>query len=742
MTAATVQIYGSSAEQLFAEFRWLERLIERELRRFRGHATGKGAQDLFHGMYISDQQIDRLMAQGSPERASSIPPQDNAEALREELDQRRAASLQAGVPLALSRLSSLFALSTLEEHIVLAALAPEVDGKFGTLYAYLQDEFTRRRPSIDLALRLLCASPGEQLNSLKVFSHQAPLYAMRILRPPDKPADDPLRQRSLVLDEPIVDFLLNTDSLEVNLAACLQVVPVVRLLDQLRWSGSLKQQLSALIHGFLQASSPANAQLSLHFHGPRGTGKRTLAAALCREVGIPLLCVDVSEVIARFDDFEVGLRVLFRQGILSRAALFLDNLDCLAGDDERNTSRRKSIWRALRELSSLCFLATSEAGAPRDLLPSSHCISVELPAPDLSQRHELWRSLAAERAADDVQFSPLVNWPELTVKFRVTPGQMTAALDTAVGLGRLRSPGESVVCADDLHRGLYSQSNTKLATLARKLTTRFSWSDIVLPPNALAQLHELCSQVKHRQTVYTDWGFDHKLSLGKGLCALLCGQSGVGKTMAVEIIARELQLEVFKIDLSNVVSKYIGETEKNLSRIFHEAESSNAILFFDEADALFGKRSEIKDAHDRYANIEINYLLQRVEEFEGLVILATNLRKNIDEAFFRRMQFVVEFPFPDASHRYRIWRQHFPPEAPAADDIDLSYLAAKFNVSGGNIKNIVVNAAFLAAEDGRIIRMEHLIRATKREYEKIGRLCTDNEFAPYHTMLATTGGAR
>jgi SpoVK/Ycf46/Vps4 family AAA+-type ATPase len=742
MTPGTVPIYGSSAEQLFAELRWLECLVGRELRRFRGQVTGQGPQDLFHGMYISDQQIDRLMAQSSQERASSVPAQDNAAALREELDQRRAASMEADVPLALSHLSSLFALSALEERMVLVALAPEVDGKFGTLYAYLQDEVARRRPSVDLALRLLCASPTEQLDALKIFSHQASLYGMRILRVPDKQADEPLRQRSLLLDEPIVDFLLNIHSLEPNIAACLQVTPAVCLLDHLRWSSSLKQQLSNLIHSFLQARSQANAQLSLHFHGPKGTGKRTLAAALCREVGIPLLCVDVSEVMARFDNFEIGLRVLFRQGILSRGALLLDNLDCLAGDDERNISRRKSVCRVLHELSSLCFLATSETRTPSELLPSSHCVSVELPAPDLSQRRELWHSLAGEGASGNLRFSPDVNWPELTVKFRVTPGEMTSALDTAVGLARLRSPRDVVVCADDIHRGLYSQSNSKLATLARKLTTRFSWSDIVLPPNSLAQLRELCSQVKHRQTVYTDWGFDRKLSLGKGLCALLCGPSGVGKTMAVEIIARELQLEVFKIDLSNVVSKYIGETEKNLSRIFHEAESSNAILFFDEADALFGKRSEIKDAHDRYANIEINYLLQRVEEFEGLVILATNLRKNIDEAFFRRMQFVVEFPFPDAAHRYRIWRQHFPPEAPAADDIDFSYLATKFNVSGGNIKNIVVNAAFLAAADGRIIRMEHVIRATKREYEKIGRLCTENEFTPYHTMLATVGGAR
>jgi SpoVK/Ycf46/Vps4 family AAA+-type ATPase len=205
--------------------------------------------------------------------------------------------------------------------------------------------------------------------------------------------------------------------------------------------------------------------------------------------------------------------------------------------------------------------------------------------------------------------------------------------------------------------------------------------------------------------------------------------------MAVEIVAKELQIDAYKIDLSTVVSKYIGETEKNLSRIFHEAETSNAILFFDEADALFGKRSEVKDAHDRYANIELNYLLQRMEEFEGLVILATNLRKNIDEAFFRRMHFAVEFPAPDEALRFQIWRQHFPEAAPLGSDVDFDFLANRFNLTGGHIKNIVVNAAFLAADASDRIRMEHLLRAAKREYDKIGRPCPEAECAPYQAYF-------
>jgi SpoVK/Ycf46/Vps4 family AAA+-type ATPase len=280
-------------------------------------------------------------------------------------------------------------------------------------------------------------------------------------------------------------------------------------------------------------------------------------------------------------------------------------------------------------------------------------------------------------------------------------------------------------------RGCFAQSNQRLGSLARKLTVKRGWADLTLPRHTLDQLEEICAHVRYRRRVYEEWEFQGRMPHGRGMCALFYGASGVGKTMAVEIIARELQLEAYKIDLSTVVSKYIGETEKNLSRIFAEAESSNAILFFDEADALFGKRSEVKDAHDRYSNIEISYLLQRVEEFEGLVILASNLRKNIDDGFFRRMHFAVEFPLPDAAHRYRIWQQHFPDKAPLGADVDFDFLSRRFPMAGGNIKNIVLNAAFLAASNGGVICMEHLIRATRREYEKTGRVCTETDFAPY-----------
>jgi SpoVK/Ycf46/Vps4 family AAA+-type ATPase len=284
-------------------------------------------------------------------------------------------------------------------------------------------------------------------------------------------------------------------------------------------------------------------------------------------------------------------------------------------------------------------------------------------------------------------------------------------------------------------RACRMESNQNLLRFGRKIDPSYEWHDVVLPPDTRSQLHEICACVRHKRRVVEGWGFGAKFSVGKGLVVLFAGASGTGKTMCAEIIGGDLQLDVYKIDLSCVVSKYIGETERNLSRIFDEAETSNSILFFDEADALFGKRTEVKDAHDRYANIEINYLLQKLDDYEGIVILATNLRGNLDKAFTRRLNYLVDFPFPNEHDRERIWTRVFPNETPLREDIRLDFLARKFKLAGGNIKNIAVNSAYLAADNGGRVGMEQVILATKREYQKLGRLCSKSEFGPYFNLV-------
>jgi SpoVK/Ycf46/Vps4 family AAA+-type ATPase len=267
-----------------------------------------------------------------------------------------------------------------------------------------------------------------------------------------------------------------------------------------------------------------------------------------------------------------------------------------------------------------------------------------------------------------------------------------------------------------------SVSCGRLGELATKVEPRYGWADLVLPTDRVTLLREVCDQVRHRTRVHDEWGFGSTVAHGTGLGVLFSGPPGTGKTMAAQVLAADVGLDLYRVDLSRVVSKYIGETEKNLSQIFDEARDGDAILFFDEADALFGRRSEVSDAHDRYANIETGYLLQRMEDHDGVVVLATNLRQNMDDAFLRRLRFLVDFPFPDEEHRRRIWQGHFPATAPLDPGVDCAHLAREFPVAGGSIKNIILNAAFLAAADGGTIRTEHLLAGTRREFDKVGKV--------------------
>jgi SpoVK/Ycf46/Vps4 family AAA+-type ATPase len=267
---------------------------------------------------------------------------------------------------------------------------------------------------------------------------------------------------------------------------------------------------------------------------------------------------------------------------------------------------------------------------------------------------------------------------------------------------------------------------------------RYGWEDLVLPEDRMRQLHAIASRMRFRSIVHRDWDMGKKLARGRGLSVLFSGPTGAGKTMAADVLANELSLHLFQIDLSTVVSKYIGETELNLNAIFHEAELSQSLLFFDEAESLFAKRTEVKDAHDRYANIEVNYLLQRIEQYQGVVVLATNFQKNLDEAFLRRLHHVVEFPFPDEEAREKIWRLHLAGKAPKADDLDYGFLASQFQLSGGSIRNVVVEAAFLAAEELGVkgpISIDHVIEALKHEYQKQGKLVMKTDLGRFARVV-------
>ena len=609
-------------------------------------------------------------------------------------------------------------------------LAPELRRKYDTLYAYVQDDITRKRPSVDLVLDLLCASEAERWHARTVFADHAPLFRHGILHrveDPRSPSGSSGLAQFLQLDQRMLTYILGNNHLDGRLDGYARLIAPSSSLEEVLVEPTIKTRLTHFTRQRFSQQSSAAQQLVLYFHGPYGVGKRDLALGLCAQWDCPLLYVDLELLLARETDVATGLRLAFREGRLLYAALYVDHIDALLREEGKARGWMKVLAHTAEAYGWLTFLAGEKPWSLQGVFDQESFCAVEIPMPDAPMRQAAWER-AMERfmpGAERAWAGPLAN------QFRLTPGQIHDAAAWAEQRHAMQGGPQAITLAE-LYAACRSQSHHKLGELAVKVEPHYGWEDLVLPAEKLEQLKEICSQMAHRYRVFGEWGFQRKLSHGRGLSALFAGPSGTGKTMAAEVMAHALQLDLYKIDLSGVVSKYIGETEKNLARVFQEAESSNAILFFDEADALFGKRTKISDAHDRYANIETSYLLQRMEAYEGMVILATNLRENMDEAFTRRIRFIVEFPFPNATHRKLIWQTHFPREAPVGADLDYEWLAQQFQITGGNIKNVVLNAAFFAAADGGVIGMAHVLRGARREFEKIGKLWNDKLFVQPH----------
>lgn len=721
--------FAVSLQHILAELERIDLLIQVQVWRARQVHL---ADEAFQGLVITEEEVDALLEQpaGLPNWTRAPGPWSQPEVqtaldrLASDIARRQVESQRQGAVLRLAELVRRFDLTPLDVDILLICLAPELDLRYERLYAYLQDDVTKKRPSVDLALNLLSADFEAKIAGRTRFTPQAPLLKHGLLSLFDDPAQPqpPLLGKYLKVDERLVGYLLDSDEPDHRLLPFVHIVQPQVHIEELLLPAEVKRRLVLL------SRSPDRGDhgLVFYFQGPYGAGKQTTAEALGRELGRRLSMVDgekllVSEELA----FESAVRLVSREVRLQDAVLYWKDFDALLTDERQPWL--DVLLRAIEQQAGLTILAGNTIWEPADALRGHPFVRVVFHRPGHAERVQLWmQSLDGRQPVD-----PGVDLDMLASKFRFTAGEIQDAAITAHNLARWRDPARACVIEEDLYTASRLQSNRKLATLARKITPHYTWDDIVLPAGRLQQLREICNQVKYRAQVYDAWGFDHKLALGKGLNVLFAGPSGTGKTMAAEIMAGELGLDLYKIDLSSVVSKYIGETEKNLARIFEEAETSNAILFFDEADALFGKRSEVRDSHDRYANIEISYLLQRMEEYDGMAILATNLHKNMDEAFVRRMHFTVDFPFPDTGNRQRIWEKIWPAETPRDPALDLVFMARRFEIPGGSIRNIALAAAFLAADDGQIVDMGHLIRATQREYQKMGKVVADGEFGEY-----------
>lgn len=563
-------------------------------------------------------------------------------------------------------------------------LLPEVEAGFSQLFAYMNDDAQRRDLTPALARRLIGALP---LPAAALLAVEGPLLAPALIDPPDpaRSYDD----RPLRLCDGVVTFLMG-----------LRRTPEDSLLSP---------HLRPIPDGPLAALAPLVGDVddvrrfakgTLIVSGPEGSGRLALAAALARHQGVLPLALDARDLDPKL------WSVALREAALLSARLVVIHAEAMPA---------YLLERAAAADRPLTLLAPGRLAI--------ECPQITLRPPGRAGALALWRATLAPGTPDREDLAAM-----LAHRFRLPVSELLAvARDTAA-----TSSAKAATSA------CLARSSTALDTLAKRVETTQDWADLILPDRQMSALQGLVARATHARQVYDSWGFGRKLSPDRGLTALFSGPSGAGKTLSAAIIARALGLPLYRVDLSSTVSKYIGETEKHLEQIFTGAEGGNACLFFDECDALFGKRSEVSDAHDRYANIETSYLLQRLETHRGIVILASNHPQNIDEAFTRRIDVTVSFPMPDAETRKRLWQTLLPPEAGAS--IDTETLGRQFDLSGGAIRNCLVTAAFLAAGEGGRLTTDHCLRAVAQEYEKSGRPLTRTEFGDAFSGLRLRRG--
>ncbi|MGE0598872.1 MAG: ATP-binding protein [Dehalococcoidia bacterium] len=676
--AVAMVIDLAQASRLAAE------LLGAEVARMRQRGVPVGEDDL-RGLYVSDQEADRIL-RAAPASKSH--------------DHEASSALIDAVGPRMCRLKEIAGLTTEESAALALCLVAETNPELERLVAYVQDDVSKKRPRVELLLRLFWE---DAIAGQSAFDGDANLRALHLIALHDEvgqPAS-PLLGRSVALDARVARFLLGGDAID--------------------------EAVFPYIEQIATPEATVEAPLDPSFFDPpvlvlRGADLekiRRVAGSIARVKGIEQV-LDFNLGLAREGTHREATERAAREAAFSNAALLL------RGYDELEAPVRESLAATLSSALAPFVFIVSEAE------PTWHGPSITVERPTADERLAEWKTALEGLALEPSAVEAL---PALAAKFELNTGAILDGAQTAKGLATARSPENAQISLEDLYSAARARSAPILSSLASKVTRHKQWEDLILEPDPIMQLRELCAMVEHKHKVYDEWGFGEKLSSGKGVVALFGGQSGTGKTMAAGVIAGALGLDLYKIDLSGVVSKYIGETEKNLGAIFRDASLSNAILFFDEADALFGKRSEVRDAHDRYANIETAYLLQQIEDYGGPVILSTNLKMNLDEAFLRRMHFVIDFPMPEEPYRLKIWRQTMPQEVPLADDVDFAFLARQFRISGGNIRNIVLASAFLAAQDGDALAMRHLIQATRREFQKLGRMVTEADFGEHMVHL-------
>ena len=594
-------------------------------------------------------------------------------------------------------LGAAFDLSHFERTLLLLCAGIELDSSFAALCAAAQGDAQRNYPTFSLALAVF---PQAHWSAL---TPQSPLRRWRLISLGNAA---PLTVTPLRIDERVLHFLTGISQLDDRLAVMIDAVaPVQR--DSLAPSHAVVAE--ALLRAW-SATGTTQPPVAVQLCGTEPTESRAIAAAAAAAARLRCFALAADLIPAAPTELDVFIRLWEREVRLDAAVLIVEcEPDVPSADDARG----RSAARLMERLNGLIVICCRESRR----ITYRPSITIDVARPTSSEQRAAWRHAFAEVE----QLGPI---DQIASQFSMSLPAIRSVADEVLA-GAPASLERSIAVA--AWQACRSRSRSKLDGLAQRIEPTARWNDLVLPAPQIKLLRQLGMHVRQSSTVFDAWGFGETSSRGKGITALFAGTSGTGKTMAAEVLATELRLDLYRIDVSSVVSKYIGETEKNLRRVFDAAEQDGAILLFDEADALFGKRSEVKDSHDRYSNIEVSYLLQRMEEYRGLAMLTTNMKNALDTAFLRRIRFIVQFPFPDATQRAEIWRRVFPPGTPT-EGLEFAKLS-RLNVAGGNIRNVAINAAFLAADASEPVRMRHLLEAARTEYAKMEKPLSEAEIS-------------
>jgi hypothetical protein len=690
-------------------------LLRRRIDWLRAHWR-QGAQPSDPGVALTDEHINALQAtiSGSlslmPKPMESANSMESLQAITKQIATVSQTLNELGRSAPLEQLAERFGLTPFEQDVLWLCLAREIDTAFERLFAYAHDDVRHNQVTPQLACAVLASA--DWTTSRAAFVSDATLRSFCLITGPGGFHENLSLSSPICLPERIRNYLLGIYGVESRIERLLRPLEPQRL-------PKVHEPLIEQIVGAVRASTATDSCSFINLVGSPNAGAAAVAQKIGARLGLHVCRFEAQRLLTLAGGWEQTLRLVEREAILLSLILFVDL-------SEASAEETTATLQALESQRTLVIVASSNSlNAARDM------IAVQVPRLDQQAQRWLWeQSLGPAGSKMNGALDQVVE------TFDFSPALIARAANVASRRAILRDPLESAaIVAEELMLICREQGAGRLASLAQRVVPCHGWDDIVLPEEVLRQLRELASQAVQRTRVYRDWGFQARLSRGRGISALFAGPSGTGKTMAAEILAGELGVDLFRIDLSGVVSKYIGETEKNLRSVFDAADQSGSMLFFDEADALFGKRSEVKDSHDRYANIEVNYLLQRMEDFRGVALLATNRKSDLDRAFLRRLRFLVDFPFPDATQRKRIWEKLYPTHTPR-EELDFTALA-RLEIAGGNIWNIGLNAAFLAASAGTPVTMPLILHAAKREYAKIDKLAAPGEFQ--FTPKRTTG---